>query len=341
MDNNTYISDDELMHWGVLGMKWGIRRYQNKDGTLTAAGKKRYKAEMDKVREKERILKNRKATQDKLDKLAARKKAAEDQEDELDGKKKKSEAKPKSDTDQKPLSEMSDDELAAKIRRIQLEQQYKSLTAQPETVKKGNGFVRNFMEKAVVPAIQEGGKSLIKDWLVKAGKDHLGLSEKDTKDSLDELERTVKRLDLEKRYRKHMEDADESRNSNSNKAGGSGNKSGGSDSKSSILSSLASKLNKRDDERNNSSKSSSRNNTSNSDTSDNDSRNSDTDYSYSTFGRGVVTAKGTNRRKNSNLFDPGEIIFTPISDIPTSSVSSGKAFVGRYDRTSIGRLDDD
>lgn len=32
----------DLCHYGVKGMKWGIRRYQNKDGTLTAAGKKRY-----------------------------------------------------------------------------------------------------------------------------------------------------------------------------------------------------------------------------------------------------------------------------------------------------------
>lgn len=34
--------DWDVKHWGVIGMKWGIRKYQNPDGTLTEAGKARY-----------------------------------------------------------------------------------------------------------------------------------------------------------------------------------------------------------------------------------------------------------------------------------------------------------
>ena len=34
--------NNQIWHWGVKGMKWGVRRYQNADGSLTDAGKRRY-----------------------------------------------------------------------------------------------------------------------------------------------------------------------------------------------------------------------------------------------------------------------------------------------------------
>lgn len=40
MNNFTY--SNELYHFGVQGQKWGVRRYQNEDGTLTAEGKEHY-----------------------------------------------------------------------------------------------------------------------------------------------------------------------------------------------------------------------------------------------------------------------------------------------------------
>ena len=61
----SFISDDELYHYGVKGQKWGVRRYQNKDGSLTAAGKKRRSSSdevrnmsIDELRQKVRRLNN-------------------------------------------------------------------------------------------------------------------------------------------------------------------------------------------------------------------------------------------------------------------------------------------
>lgn len=42
MDRKSFSANDYLMHHGIKGMKWGVRRYRNEDGTLTEEGKQRY-----------------------------------------------------------------------------------------------------------------------------------------------------------------------------------------------------------------------------------------------------------------------------------------------------------
>lgn len=48
MSENNYIlsSEGELYHYGVKGQKWGVRRYQNADGTMTAEGRRRARKEV-------------------------------------------------------------------------------------------------------------------------------------------------------------------------------------------------------------------------------------------------------------------------------------------------------
>ena len=46
------LGDEVLEHHGILGQKWGIRRYQNEDGSLTEEGKKRYEKIEDQIKKK-------------------------------------------------------------------------------------------------------------------------------------------------------------------------------------------------------------------------------------------------------------------------------------------------
>ena len=49
MENYILVKQDELYHFGILGMKWGVRRYQNADGSLTSEGKKHREEQFNKA----------------------------------------------------------------------------------------------------------------------------------------------------------------------------------------------------------------------------------------------------------------------------------------------------
>ena len=211
MEHFVYKDENELTHWGVRGMRWGIRRYQNKDGTLTKAGQKRYSEELAAVRKEEKTLKNRKSVQNKMDKLAARKKAVEEDKKQFDEEQKKAKRggkdpekeaakaaeKAAKQEAKKTIKEMGDEELAYKIRRTQMEKQYEALVAEPEPVAKGNGFVKDFMNKSAVPAIQEAGKTLIRDSLLKVGKKYLGLENDVAVKTVDKLKEEYETLNYQ------------------------------------------------------------------------------------------------------------------------------------------------
>lgn len=133
-------ASDVLMHFGVKGMKWGVRRSRSaKYKELAGKGGKSKKLKLTSA-QKERIKKAKiKAKADiKVAKINAKAKKAEARANLQEAKNKEQSAKAKSEASKKkPISAMSNQELQEVINRHNLETQYKKITEVPK--KKTNG----------------------------------------------------------------------------------------------------------------------------------------------------------------------------------------------------------
>lgn len=112
------MDNTELKHHGTKGMRWGVRLYQNKDGSLTAAGKKRYSKELADIKaEKAKIAAQKKIVERQL-KTRAKFSKLDDMRDELASQKKELAAKQKSLSSKHRKKELTPEETEAKKQAI-------------------------------------------------------------------------------------------------------------------------------------------------------------------------------------------------------------------------------
>ena len=151
---------EHIQHHGIPGMKWGIRRYQNKDGSLTAAGRKRVAKMKDEYTE----LTGKRLIRKPISKKSTNTKSIE----EADNK--------------KSVKDMSDYELKTKTDRLNAEKNYmeavknhKSIS--DEHVSRGKKIVNTVMRDMIAPAAIDTGRQLIKSYMTKAVNDGLKLDD--------------------------------------------------------------------------------------------------------------------------------------------------------------------
>lgn len=146
------MGDTEFCHHGIKGMKWGVRRYQNKDGSLTKAGQKRYNKEMEELKGEKKTLRNKLRTQKKMDKMQKLKSEVDDLKKETD-QEESTEAKRArllKSTDAKELYKDRDvlttSELNDRLNRIDTEMRLKSKIVE-EHRKTGMDYVNEKMQR--------------------------------------------------------------------------------------------------------------------------------------------------------------------------------------------------
>lgn len=144
------MSNELVCHSGVKGMRWGIRRYQNKDGSLTDTGKKRYdrdiKENLSKKKDNRIDTSKPDANRWVKEDLTRSKRLVDMGSDVVNQAGKINRNINKSKKQKLDLSKMTDQQLRDRINRTNLEKQYNEMFAPPETVSKGKKYLSNVLE---------------------------------------------------------------------------------------------------------------------------------------------------------------------------------------------------
>lgn len=141
--HSDYDDDDELYHHGTKGMKWGVRLYQNKDGSLTPLGKRRYRTDKDfkKTVDKQNAAAKARAAKAEKARLAEEQKKLEAEKERVLKAGSAEELKKYIGTGQ-----LSNTELQYAVNRLNLEQSIKSTADKEAEAAKGKSKVDKFID---------------------------------------------------------------------------------------------------------------------------------------------------------------------------------------------------